>query len=334
MAITITTNDKDGQAVSTVYQNREEVLKAVQPKVEETQGEPSASKQKNENNESQEPKQNKEEAQKDEFDYLNSSDEDDHNEDEDDLDIEDEDDAEEEQKPKKNGFKKRIDKLTKRNSEYEARIAQLEAEIKGRNPNNGETQEQTTSKEKIEELNEPKIEDFEQYNDYIKALAKYELNEEKKAIRLKEQNEAIQKEAEKITQNWVEKVKDAKAFYGEDKWNSLSKVDLPLSVEMRAELMQSEIGPHILFYLFHNQEETKKIYNMTPAQQIRELAKLEIKVANKLPEVKQKKEEVKTSKAPAPVKPIESKTEGKVSKDPSKMSYQEHKAWMNSRRKK
>ena len=330
MAITITTNDKDGQAVSTVYQNREEVLKAVQPKVEEKQGEPSASKQKEENNEPSEPKK----EEKDEFDYLNSSDEDDHTEDEDDLDIEEEDDAEEEQKPKKNGFKKRIDKLTKRNSEYEARIAQLEAEIRGRNSNNGEQEVPTNSNEKIEELKEPKIEDFEQYNDYIKALAKYELNEEKKAIRLKEQNEAIQKEAEKITQNWVEKVKDAKAFYGEDKWNSLSKVDLPLSVEMRAELMQSEIGPHILFYLFHNQEETKKIYNMTPAQQIRELAKLEIKVANKLPEVKQKKEEVKTSKAPAPVKPIESKTEGKVSKDPSKMTYQEHKAWMNSRRKK
>ena len=136
------------------------------------------------------------------FDYLDSNEEDEESEDHDDEDEDDETDEEEqevERQPKKNGFKKRIDKLTKRNSEYEARIAQLESQLSGNNGKQNQAQVETPVV--IEELKEPNINDFEEYTDYVKALAKYEINQENKALKLKSEEELIKKKLNKLQQN-------------------------------------------------------------------------------------------------------------------------------------
>ena len=320
MPIIITTNDSEQQ-----FTNKEEVkFNAVQspdPKVEENEKTTKESATE-ENTGTEEDKS---------FDYLNSNEEEDESEDHDDEDEDDETDEEEqevEKQPKKNGFKKRIDKLTKRNSEYEARIAQLESQLGGNNGKQNPAQVETPVV--VEELKEPNINDFEEYTDYVKALAKYEINQENKALKVKQEEELIKKEAEQITTKYRERVEEAKKRYGSDKWNGLQKIDLPLSIQMRAEIMQSEVGPDILFYLYHNLEENKKINSLTPAGQIKELTKLELKISNKLADKTPKKGEEtkeKISKAPAPVKPISSKTDGKTFRDPNKMSFQEYKAW-------
>lgn len=325
MPIIITTNDSEQQ-----FTKKEEVnFNAVQtpdPKVEENE---------KPNTEESATEDNTDKKEDKTFDYLNSNEENEESEDHDDEDEDDEtyeEEQEVERQPKKNGFKKRIDKLTKRNSEYEARIAQLESQLSGNNGKQNHAQVETPVV--IEELKEPNINDFEEYTDYVKALAKYEINQENKILKLKSEEELIKKEAEQITAKYRERVEDAKKRYGVDKWNGLQKIDLPLSIQMRAEIMQSEVGPDILFYLYHNLEENKKINSLTPAGQIKELTKLELKISNKLAEKAHKKGEEakeKISKAPAPVKPISSKTDGKTFKDPSKMSYQEYKAWMAER---
>jgi len=324
MPIIITTNESEQQ-----FTNKEEVkFNAVQsPKTENVEEveKPTEESATEENTGTEEDKT---------FDYLNSNKEDDEsNEHDDEKEDEETDDEEQEveKQPKKNGFKKRIDKLTKRNSEYEARIAELESRLNGNNKQQHQVQVEA---QVVEELKEPNINDFEEYTDYVKALAKYEINQENKALKLKSEEELIKKEAEQITAKYRERVEDAKKRYGVDKWNGLQKIDLPLSIQMRAEIMQSEVGPDILFYLYHNLEENKKINSLTPAGQIKELTKLELKISNKLAEKAHKKgDEVKEkiSKAPAPVKPISSKTDGKTFKDPNKMSYQEYKVWMAER---
>ena len=324
MPIIITTNESEQQ-----FTNKEEVkFNAVQsPKTENVEEveKPTEESATEENTGTEEDKT---------FDYLNSNKEDDEsNEHDDEKEDEETDDEEQEveKQPKKNGFKKRIDKLTKRNSEYEARIAELESRLNGNNKQQHQVQVEA---QVVEELKEPNINDFEEYTDYVKALAKYEINQENKALKLKSEEELIKKEAEQITAKYRERVEDAKKRYGVDKWNGLQKIDLPLSIQMRAEIMQSEVGPDILFYLYHNLEENKKINSLTPAGQIKELTKLELKISNKLAEKAHKKgDEVKEkiSKAPVPVKPISSKTDGKTFKDPNKMSYQEYKVWMAER---
>ena len=324
MPIIITTNESEQQ-----FTNKEEVkFNAVQsPKTENVEEveKPTEESATEENTGTEEDKT---------FDYLNSNEEDDESNEHDDEEEDEETDEEEqevEKQPKKNGFKKRIDKLTKRNSEYEARIAELESRLNGNNKQQHQVQVEA---QVVEELKEPNINDFEEYTDYVKALAKYEINQENKVLKLKSEEELIKKEAEQITAKYRERVEDAKKRYGVDKWNGLQKIDLPLSIQMRAEIMQSEVGPDILFYLYHNLEENKKINSLTPAGQIKELTKLELKISNKLAEKAHKKgDEVKEkiSKAPAPVKPISSKTDGKTFKDPNKMSYQEYKVWMAER---
>ena len=324
MPIIITTNESEQQ-----FTNKEEVkFNAVQsPKTENVEEveKPTEESATEENTGTEEDKT---------FDYLNSNKEDDESNEHDDEEEDEETDEKEqevEKQPKKNGFKKRIDKLTKRNSEYEARIAELESRLNGNNKQQHQVQVEA---QVVEELKEPNINDFEEYTDYVKALAKYEINQENKVLKLKSEEELIKKEAEQITAKYRERVEDAKKRYGVDKWNGLQKIDLPLSIQMRAEIMQSEVGPDILFYLYHNLEENKKINSLTPAGQIKELTKLELKISNKLAEKAHKKgDEVKEkiSKAPAPVKPISSKTDGKTFKDPNKMSYQEYKVWMAER---
>ena len=324
MPIIITTNESEQQ-----FTNKEEVkFNAVQsPKTENVEEveKPTEESATEENTGTEEDKT---------FDYLNSNEEDDESNEHDDEEEDEETDEKEqevEKQPKKNGFKKRIDKLTKRNSEYEARIAELESRLNGNNKQQHQVQVEA---QVVEELKEPNINDFEEYTDYVKALAKYEINQENKALKLKSEEELIKKEAEQITAKYRERVEDAKKRYGVDKWNGLQKIDLPLSIQMRAEIMQSEVGPDILFYLYHNLEENKKINSLTPAGQIKELTKLELKISNKLAEKAHKKgDEVKEkiSEAPAPVKPISSKTDGKTFKDPNKMSYQEYKVWMAER---
>ena len=324
MPIIITTNESEQQ-----FTNKEEVkFNAVQDPNLNT----------GEDNEKTTEESATEETESDNkdktFDYLNSTEEEDESEDHDDDEdeTEDEEEQEVERQPKKNGFKKRIDKLTKRNTEYEARIAQLESQLSGNNQVN-KPQAQTEAPV-VQDLKEPNINDFEEYSDYVKALAKYEINQENKALKAKQEEELVKQEAEQITAKYRERVEEAKKRYGVEKWNGLQKIDLPLSIQMRAEIMQSDIGPDILYYLYHNLDENKKINNLTPAGQIKELTKLELKISNKLAEKAPKKgEEVKDkiSKAPVPVKPISSKTDGKTFKDPNKMSYQEYKAWVAER---
>lgn len=322
MAIIITTNDGESQKQE-VFDNRDDLNKK-----QAVQAEPTNEVDKPEKTTEESATEEQDENRDKSFDYLNSNEEDDESEDHDDDEDDENDEEEQVEKPKKNGFKKRVDKLTKRLSDYEAKIAHLESQV----ANKGNNQEKANEQVIVEDLKEPDINDFEQYSDYVKALAKYEVNQEKKQLVIKNEEELVKKEAEKITADYRTRVEEAKKRYGEDRWNGLQKIDLPLSIQMRAEIMQSELGPDILFYLYHNLDENKKINSLTPAQQIKELTKLEFKLADKIPKKgEDKKAKDKVSNAPTPARPINSKTDGKSSKDPSKMTYQEHRAWMAER---
>lgn len=325
MSIVITTSDSEQQ-----FSTREEVkFDAVQPtQTDEVEKKTDVSATEEEGEANKEGK-----TEDKSFDYLNQGDE----EEEVESDLDDDDDETETEtdtekgEPKKSGFKKRIDKLTRRNSEQEFRIAQLEYQIQNGITNKQEQQEQKVPKvEEIEEIAEPNIDDFEEYSEYIKQLTKYQVNEERKAHNLQVHEAAVRKEADEITKKYRDRLEEAKKRYGEKQWNALSKSEIPMSITMRSEIMQSEVGPDILFFLHHNEEEAKRINNLTPLGQVKELTKLEIKVSNKLADKNGKPKTEASgsiSKAPAPIKPIDSKTDGKTIRDPNKMTFNEYKAW-------
>lgn len=62
-------------------------------------------------------------------------------------------------------------------------------------------------------------------------------------------------------------------------------------------IYKSEFGPEIAYHLAKNVNESHRIYEMDPIDQVREMTKLEVKMAGKSPAKK-------TSSAPEPIKPV------------------------------
>lgn len=312
MAIVITTNDGETQK-NEVFETRDEVKPAVQePARQEPEKKPEAS-----------ATEEKDENRDTSLDYLNNSDEEDEDSEDDLGEDEDEDESEaEEQKPKKNGFKKRIDKITKEKAALKAENEALKALVN--KPANEKTA--PAPKEPVVELKEPQPDDFETHTDYVKALTKFEIAVERQKMITEQYESEVKKESGKIIEAYNKKVEEAKKFYGADKWDKIKNVDAPITWTMQQEILDSDIGPHITYYLANNVDECKEICSLPQNKQVKRLLAIEAKLADKVS--KDKKPVEKVSNAPAPIKPIgASSAEGKGKKDPSKMSYSEYKVW-------
>lgn len=75
---------------------------------------------------------------------------------------------------------------------------------------------------------------------------------------------------------------------------------LPISMPMAATIRESEIGPEILYHLGQNPAEAKRISQLSPLSQAKEIGKLETKLASNPPARK-------VSAAPAPIAPLNGK---------------------------
>jgi hypothetical protein len=82
-------------------------------------------------------------------------------------------------------------------------------------------------------------------------------------------------------------------------------------------IVESEVGPQLLYHLATNPEEAERIAELSPLRQIAEIGKLEDKM---------QKPVRKTSSAPAPIDPVPQGRSGH--KDPAKMSVTEFAKWM------
>lgn len=72
---------------------------------------------------------------------------------------------------------------------------------------------------------------------------------------------------------------------------------LPISTPMAATIRESDIGPEILYYLGSNPTEARRISQLSPYSQAKEIGKLETKLASNPPAKK-------TSSAPPPIAPL------------------------------
>ena len=75
---------------------------------------------------------------------------------------------------------------------------------------------------------------------------------------------------------------------------------LPITDPMAATIRESDVGPEIIYYLGQNPAEAKRISQLSPLSQAKELGKLEDKLASNPPAKR-------TSSAPAPIKPLAGK---------------------------
>lgn len=221
---------------------------------------------------------------------------------------------------KQSKFQRRLErqKTARIEAETEARllrerVAQLEAQSKPA-PDSGE----------------PKREQFEDYETYLEARADWRaerkvqeaLKAEREQAKGKEQ-QTKQAEGYQATEKaWVER---EKAFQGTTK--DYEEVVTPfveedmgsLSDGARRLIVDSEVGPNLLYHLASHPDVMERIADLSPVRQIAELGKLEDKFAAPAK---------KTTSAPAPANHVSTGKTG--SKDPAKMNQQEFRAWMKA----
>jgi superfamily I DNA and/or RNA helicase len=148
---------------------------------------------------------------------------------------------------------------------------------------------------------EPQPSQFSDAFEYAKALAEFS-TERALAERDRQVEQAREQEAQqKIIQSWAQKVQEAKAELP-DFDDLVASSDVVVNNAVRDAILESDVGPKILYHLAENNDLAKKIASLSPNAALREIGKLEAKFEAK-PETKQTAPVVR-SKAPAPIQPI------------------------------
>lgn len=172
----------------------------------------------------------------------------------------------------------------------EARLKELESKV---NP---------APTPQVDEDAEPQPSQFEDAFEYAKSLADWSA---KKALKERDKQEAERKrlaeEAEKH-KSWADKVNKAKSQLP-DFDDMVASSDVAVSNEVRDAILESDVGPQVLYYLAENPEFAASLANMSSLKALREIGKLEAKLEKSEP-----KQEVKTvaakSNAPEPISPL------------------------------
>ena len=148
---------------------------------------------------------------------------------------------------------------------------------------------------------EPQPSQFSDAFEYAKALAEYS-TEKALAERDRQVAQAKEQEAQqKIIQSWAQKVQEAKAELP-DFDDLVAASDVVVNNVVRDAILESDVGPKILYHLAENNDLAKKIAGLSPNAALREIGKLEARFEVN-PETKQTTPVVR-SKAPAPIQPI------------------------------
>ena len=217
----------------------------------------------------------------------------------------------EEQKSEKQKDKlnKRFDKVTKRAQEAEAKARELEERLKSYEAGNTQQPQQET----VRSEDKPQASQFNDAFEYAEALAEWSAENALKQRDEQEAQRKAQEAQEKVLKTWNEKIEKAKADLP-DFDRMVKSSDIVVSDPIRDSILESDVGPQLLYYLASNEDFAKELTEMPISKALKELGKLEAKFEAKevKPSKADKKETVSSSKAPEPIKPLSG---GKVGKD-------------------
>jgi hypothetical protein len=231
--------------------------------------------------------------------------------------------------------KKQNPKLEKRFSELTKQREQAKAEAQAERQRSEalETRlralEQQATPQQAKNIDEePQPGQFQDAFEYAKALAQYSTE---KALQERDQQEANKKaneERQKVIQSWSEKLEKVKADMP-DYDDIVSTANVVVSDDIRDSILESDVGPRILYHLAEDLDYAQKLAQMPARKALIEIGKLE-----KLYERNEvKAEPVVKSKAPAPIRPL--KAAGGVADIPINSSGEFHgtyQSWKEARR--
>lgn len=209
------------------------------------------------------------------------------------------------------GVQKRIDRAVKQKYEAEARARVLEERL-------NQIEQRIPQQPKSD--GEPRLEQFDNIEDYVSAkarfIAKAELNETLTARDRAVAEEKAQAAQHQSAESWAKRLALATAEMP-DFEDVVASSDVNFRDPVVLEVIKaSDIGPKIAYYLASNSDEADEIAQMTGANAIRAIARIEAKLEYGKASI---------TKAPPPIEP--NGTKAKAVKSPDDMSDTEFAAW-------
>lgn len=227
-------------------------------------------------------------------------------------------------KPKaKSGFKKKIDKLNRRLADAEREVAYLRGNADAKKTPDGPKPE---VKVEASTTGEPDPDKFGSHAEYLKAVAKWTVAEDKKADQAKAETER-QKDGEMKA---VERLATSIASFKESHkdFDDVVTDEFKTTPALERAILDSEDPAILMYELCKDPEAYEKIVALPEKQLIRALGRFEAKIEPRAEAKPAASQEKPTSKAPAPINPVGNKGTGAGKKsinDPN-LSQREYEA--------
>lgn len=222
----------------------------------------------------------------------------------------------------------KISKSKERRERRKAELAKAKAEAEEARIE-AERYRREVERLKSRQMQPPKQEDFQDYDDFIAAKTAYRAVEMMGKDRLEEAEreaqerqqraqQAAQRQMEQARQNWAAQAEEARTRYA-DFDTVVNAPDLPVSEGMAQYIALSDAGADLAYHLGMNRAQAREIAAMHPQAQVGALRMLEQFVSVNRPRPRTQ------SKAPEPITPV--KPKATAAKRPEDMTIEEYDAW-------
>jgi len=235
----------------------------------------------------------------------------------------------EETKPKPR-LEKRIDKIVKEREQAKQDAAyerqkreELESRLKAF---------ESAAQPKVEANRDekPKPDQFVDAFEYAEALADWSAENAVMRARQEDTEKKLAEERNKVIEGWNVRLNATKAELP-DYEEMVASSDVVVSDQVRDAILESDVGPRILYHLAENPDIAEKISKSSLITALREIGKLEAKFEKTEP--KEVKPVAQKSKAPAPISPLKAtNSEQAVITDTDKMTFAQYKAMRQAKR--
>lgn len=231
---------------------------------------------------------------------------------------------EKKQNPK---LEKRFSELTKQRKEAEAKAAEEQAKRESLEARLAALEGQKAPIQASESNQKPSPDNYKDAFEYAEALAEWSAEQAlvRREQEIKQKEFEVQKQ--KVIQTWQQKLETTKAEFP-DYDVMVTSSSVTVNDTVRDAILESDVGPRILYELASDDELAEKLSTMTTAGALKLIGKLEAQFEKtEEPAKAEKKTVAAKSKAPEPIRPLRS-TGGvaDVGMDGNDMSYQQWKA--------
>ena len=193
---------------------------------------------------------------------------------------EDDDKADDKPKPNRKSAKERISQLTTIRRDQEREIASLRAKL-----------------ERTQKLERPDPSKYEDSDEYSSDLAAFKIRSSEAGDIEASVKDVEQRSAQVAVEAFEERLSDFRPDAPD--FDAVANNPLLLSKltpTMAKEMLDSDYGPQVQYYLGKNPREAASIASMSPSQQIRAIGRLEAEVSRPV--------QKRVTQAPAPIKPV------------------------------